>query len=130
MRNTFFFLSLTLIAAFIITSCDKENDAQPMSCDLETANTQFTEDSIEVTYTLEVSGDYQVATFYYYDETGKVIVDNPTGPKSITVALTNQKLLKAGAEGHVKNGALKVSFTAQTNTNLYTGSDQCEQTTQ
>ncbi|MBU1010471.1 MAG: hypothetical protein KKD74_10070 [Bacteroidetes bacterium] len=130
MRHTYLFVLLTFVATSISTSCIKEKETQPMSCVLETANAVFTEASIEVTYTLEVSGDYQVASFYYYDETGKVIIENPTGHSSITVALTNQKLLKAGAEGSVKTGAMKVSYTAQTNTNLYTGSDQCVQTTQ
>ncbi|MBG0782660.1 MAG: hypothetical protein H0S84_10355 [Bacteroidales bacterium] len=122
------FFSILLITAVSFSSCKKDDETDPLSCDLETASTSFEEASLNVTYKLEASGDYTISSFFYYDESGKVELQNPE-PQEITVSLSNQKNMQAGAVGNVTDGSIKVSYKATTETTIYEGIDQCSQST-
>lgn len=119
--------ALTLLIA---QSCKKDKEADPLSCNLETAVSEFVEENLTVTYTLRASGDYTISTFYYYDETGRVELSNPSVPQELVVNLAGQKKMQAGATGTVKNGFIEVSFLAETESTKYEGSDRCEQSSQ
>jgi hypothetical protein len=130
MKNiTKLFFSTLLVVAVAFTSCKKDDETEPLSCNLATASTTFSEESINVTYKLEATGDYVISSFFYYDETGKVEMQNPAVPQEITVTLSDQKTMQAGAVGNVTNGSIKASFKATTETSVYEGIDQCSQST-
>ncbi len=129
MKNfTTLFFSILLITAISFSGCKKDEETDPLSCNLQTASTTFSEETINVTYKLEASGDYTISSFFYYDESGKVEMQNPA-PQEITVSLSNQKIMQAGAVGNVTNGSIKVSFKATTETSIYEGIDQCSRST-
>lgn len=110
-----------------IAGCQKNQETTDMSCQLQTNTTVFEESSLDVTYKLEASGDYTISSFYYYDETGKVVLQNPAVPFEITVSLAAQKTVEAGAAGSVKNGSIEASYKATGDSAVYIGLDQCEQ---
>ncbi len=119
-----FLFTLTIIA------CNKEKEADPMHCELETISTEFEGEQIEVTYTLEASGDYVLHSFFYYDESGLVSQEAPAAPQTIKVMLNEQKTMQAGATGEVRNGMISVKFQAVSDTLVYQGSDRCQQSSQ
>jgi hypothetical protein len=123
-------LLLLVVLVFLAISCKKDKEADPLSCNLETAASEFVEESLQVTYELRASGDYNIASFYYYDESGRIEMENPTVPQDIEVTLTSQKKMQAGATGTVKNGFIEVSYAAETESTTYEGSDRCEQSSQ
>lgn len=116
-----------LFMALLILGCSKSNDTTDLSCQLQTNTTVFEGSSIDVTYSLGAEGDYTIKSLYYYDESGKVELQNPAVPFELTVTLTQQKTIEAGALGSVKNGLIKVSYKATSDTAVYQGLDQCEQ---
>ncbi len=116
-----------LFVALLVLGCSKSSDISDLSCQLQTNKTVVEVNSIDVTYSLEAEGDYKVVSFYYYDESGKVVLQNPEVPYEFTVTLTDQKTIEAGAQGSVKNGSIKVSYKATSDTAVYQGLDQCEQ---
>ncbi|HOI31966.1 MAG: hypothetical protein PHG67_07395 [Bacteroidales bacterium] len=120
-------LSSIFLMILSFSSCKKDDEISPMSCNLKTSSTEFTEESINVTYKLEVDGDYTVTSFFYYDETGKVEMQNPEVPQNFTVTLSSQKKMEAGAVGNVTNGFIKVSFEAIAPGSEYKSSDLCSQ---
>lgn len=128
MRKSNYFLIVVFI--LFANSCNKDKEADPLSCKLETAESEFVEENLTVTYTLRASGDYNISTFYYYDETGRVELSNPSLPQELVVNLAGQKKMQAGATGTVKNGFIEVSFLAETESTKYEGSDRCEQSSQ
>jgi len=81
-----------------------------------------------VVYTLEAQGNYTVESFYYYDESGKVTINNPQIPSSITITLSSQKIMQAGASASVTEGIVQIGFIAQSNLNVYESGDLCQQT--
>jgi len=119
--------ALALILLVSLSACKKDDKVNALNCNLETAATEFSEDSIFVTYKLESTGDAKVTSFFYYDETGKVEVQNPTLPTEIQVTLTFQKMMQAGAKGSTTNGSIKASYKATTANSSYEGSDFCSQ---
>ncbi|MBU2557625.1 MAG: hypothetical protein KJ578_07590 [Bacteroidetes bacterium] len=130
MKNSFKTVwAIALVILVSLSSCKKDDDPTPLSCNLATASAEFSEDSIDVTYKLEATGDAKISSFFYYDETGKVELQNPDFPKEIKITLTQQKSMQAGAVGNVTNGSIKVSFKATTETSNYEGIDQCSQST-
>lgn len=123
------FWAVALVILVSLSACKKDDDTKALSCNLQTAASEFSEASIVVTYKLENTGDAKVASFFYYDETGKIEVQNPTLPWEQQVTLTTQKTMQAGATGNVTNGSIKVSFKATTSNSSYEGSDFCSQST-
>jgi len=119
--------AVALILLVSLSACKKDDKVNTLSCNLETAATEFSEDSIFVTYKLESTGDAKVTSFFYYDETGKVEVQNPTLPTVIQVNLTYQKTMQAGAKGNTSNGSIKASFKATAPGASYESSDYCSQ---
>jgi|GEM_PF-1595627 len=121
--------AVALVILVSLSACKKDDDPEALSCNLQTASSVFTEASIVVTYKLENTGDAKVTSFFYYDETGKIEVQNPTLPLEKQVSLTNQKTMQAGALGNVTNGSIQVSYKATTSNSSYQGSDMCSQST-
>lgn len=124
-------LDLLLVSVLLLVSasCNKAREADPLGCNLNTAAAVFEEDSISVTYNLAAGGNATLSLFYYFDESGKVEVSNPEFPQTITVQLSSQKTMQAGARGTVKNGFIAVSYEAVSDSTVYSGSDRCEQST-
>lgn len=119
--------ALALVILVSLSSCKKDDDPTSLSCDLQTAAIEFNETSISITYKLKNTGDAKVASLFYYDETGKVEVQNPTMPWEMTLTLTNQKTMQAGAKGNVTNGSIEVSYLASIPGSRYESSDFCSQ---
>lgn len=124
------YFALLFLFIFTGNACNKEKEAEPMQCQLETIAIEFEAEQIEVTYTLEASGDYVIHSYYYYDESGRISQENPTVPQTITVTLNEQKRMQAGATGEIRNGVISVSFQAVNDTVIYEGSDRCQQISQ
>ncbi len=121
---------ILVVSVVLLLACNKEKEADSLSCNLETVPSQFDEDSLEVTYKLEADGEYTLTLFYYYDESGRVEIDNPSLPQEIKVSLSEQKTIMTGARGSVKNGHIEVSYEANTSSSSYSGSDRCQQSSQ
>lgn len=121
-------VGLAIFSTLQFTACVKERDLSPMTCQLETAKEQFTEESIDVVYTLTGQGDCTVESFYYYDESGKITINNPQLPSTFTIALSSQKIMQAGASATVTEGVVQIGFIAQSNLNVYESGDLCQQT--
>jgi hypothetical protein len=120
-------VGLAIFSTLQFTACVKERDLSPMTCQLETAQEQFIEESIDVVYTLTGQGDCTVESFYYYDESGKVTINNPPLPSTFTTTLSSQKIMQAGASATVTEGVVQIGFMAQSNLNVYESSDLCQQ---
>jgi hypothetical protein len=118
------------ILTVMALSCKKEKQAEALDCYLDTAPSDFVEESISVTYTLTASGDFNVTQFYYHDESGRVELSNPSTPQEITVVLTNQRTMVCGARGSVKNGFIEVEYLATSSQSTYNSSTKCEQSSQ
>lgn len=118
-------VALVMFISFSACKKDEDKDPEPMSCDLKTMAAEFSEESILVTYKLENTGDAKVTSFFYYDESGKVEVQNPASPSEIKVTLTDQKTMQTGAVGNVINGSISVSFEAKSQNTTYESSDFC-----
>jgi len=123
--KTFWAVALVLLISFSACKKDDDKKSEPMTCDLETMAKKFDEESLVVTYKLENTGDAKVTSFFYYDESGKVEVQNPSLPYEIRVTLTNQKSMQTGAVGSVTNGSIEVSFESKGQGYSYEGSDFC-----
>lgn len=119
--------AVALIIFVSLSACKKDDDPKALTCNLQTAASEFSEPSIVVTYKLVNTGDAVVSSFFYYGETGKIEVQNPDLPKEIQVTLTDQKTMQAGAVGTTTNGSIEVSFKATTANSSYEGSDFCSQ---
>lgn len=118
-------LFLVLIISF--TSCEKEKSIEKFTCNLLTISNVVAEETIEVTYKLEATGDYTISYWFYMDENGKVELFNPEVPSEIKVSLSHLKKMQSGAAGSVTEGSIKISYTAISATSSYIGIDQCEQ---
>lgn len=122
--------AVAFIILFSLSSCKKNSSGPTVkNCSLVTPTSQFSEASISITYKMEITGDADVTSVFYYDETGKVVVQNPTFPFLIPTILTNQKTMQIGATGNVTNGSIKVSYEAFGNGRTYSGNDICSQGT-
>lgn len=123
-------LLLFALTLLMVQSCKKDKEADPLSCNLDTAVSEFVEENLTVTYSLKAGGDFNINTFYYYDETGRVELSNPSITQDIVVNLAEQKKMQAGATGTVNNGFIEVNYSAVTENSTYSGSDRCEQSSQ
>ncbi|MBZ0242516.1 MAG: hypothetical protein K8F24_04815 [Bacteroidales bacterium] len=123
------FWAVALLILISLSACTKDDDVKALSCNLTTAASEFSNESIDVIYRLEATGDAKVSSFFYFDETGKVEVQNPSLPTEIQVTLTNQKTIQAGAIGNVTNGSIKASYKATALGVHLEGSDFCSQST-
>lgn len=116
-----------LLSGFLI-SCQEPMEIERLSCNLETARIKFTEDSLQVLYRLETEGDFELKSFYYQSEEGKVTINNPDTLVEIFITLSSQKELFAGATGSALNGGIKVSYKAVgPEGKTYEAMDQCFQ---
>ena len=116
-----------LLFGFLV-SCQKPIEVQTLSCNLETARIKFTEDSLQVLYRLETAGDFELKSFYYQSEEGKIIINNPDTLIEIFITLSTQKEIYAGATGTARNGGIKVSYKAIGPAGkTYEAMDQCIQ---
>jgi hypothetical protein len=117
---------LLLLGFFV--SCQKPVEVQTLSCNLETARIKFTEDSLQVLYRLETAGDFELKSFYYQSEEGKITINNPDTLIEIFITLSSQKEIYAGATGSARNGGIKVSYKAIGPAGkTYEAMDQCIQ---
>ncbi|MFZ4464232.1 MAG: hypothetical protein ACOYN5_10310 [Bacteroidales bacterium] len=117
-----------LILLGIFDSCQKPVEVQTLRCNLETAKLKFTEDSLQVLYRLETAGDFEVKSFYYQGEQGKITINNPDTLVEILIMLSSQKEMFAGATGSARNGGIKVSYKAIGPAGTtYEAMDQCIQ---
>ncbi|GAB1404592.1 MAG: hypothetical protein PHX54_13345 [Lentimicrobiaceae bacterium] len=118
----------TLVLLILSTSCKDDKDPVVQECNLETSTAEFEEASMNVTYTIETTGDAEVSKFTYYDETGKMEIEKPDLPYEKEILLTTQKTIQAKALGKVTNGSIKISFKGVGLNSSYEGSDECSHT--
>jgi outer membrane biogenesis lipoprotein LolB len=123
MKKFLQFVSIIMILA----ACGKEAEVPEWSCDLKTFENTVNQDQLQVVYKLEANGDYTLASWFYYSENGRIEVTNPLVPSEITVTLSAQQKMQAGAIGKVINGRIKVGYKAITADTTYIGVDQCVQ---
>lgn len=115
------------VMMLIATSCSKPSDVKPLECRIQTHARKNTRPNITVTYELRTTGDHQVSQWFYYDSTGKVLIDNPTPPLMVTVTLGQNDSILTGAKGRVVTGSIRVSYKAVAADTLYEASDLCLQ---
>lgn len=119
-------VALVLLISF--SACKDDKDQEDLGCILETKVSEFKEESINIIYKIGVTGDVKVTSFSYFDETGKVEVQNPTLPYEKEVTLSSQKTIQASALGKVTNGSIKVSYKGIGQNTTYESYDICAQT--
>ena len=116
--------ALVLFAAvFTLSACGDDNGGNgPLTCGLDTGNSDIA-GSITVGYTASLTGAGSVTSITYTDNSGDVVVDNPTLPFQATVTLASLPA-RIRASGSVTTGTITVGYNA-------TGApDRLEQDTQ
>jgi hypothetical protein len=120
--------AVALVMLISFSACEDNKDPEDTGCNLETNASEFSEESLNVTYKIIATGDVKVTSFFYFDETGKVEVQNPTLPYEKEVTLSSQKTIQASALGKVTNGSIKVSYKGIGQNTTYESYDICAQT--
>lgn len=104
--------ALTLLtAALTLSACGDDNGGNsPLTCGLDTGNSSIT-NAISVGYTATLSGAGSVTSITYTDNSGDVVVDNPTLPFQANVTLTTLAA-RIRATGSVTTGTITISYNA------------------
>lgn len=116
-------------AAFVLSACgdDSSGGGDTLPCGLDTGNSAIF-NNITVGYTATLSGAGTVESITYTDNSGDVVVTNPTMPFQANVTLSTLPA-RIRASGSVTTGTLTIGYTATGSPNrLEQDSQTCEQT--
>jgi hypothetical protein len=123
-KHLHIFILITIVAFF---SCEKTQQIDDMTCQLETIGYTSPTNGVEVKYTITGEGNYFANSFYYLDNGEKITLMNPTVPGEITVFAAQGNAIQCGATGSVKDGLLRISLEVIANDTILAGVDQCAQ---
>lgn len=113
--------------ASFMFSCSEEKVLSPIECHIQTFGRISPRETMTVTYELRSSGESQVSQWFYYGPEGRMVIDRPLLPAIMTVTLSLNDSICAGAIGSVMRGSLRVSYRAVSSDTLIEASDLCIQ---
>lgn len=123
-KYLYIFLVISTVAIF---SCEKTQQIDDMTCQLETIGYTSPTNGVEVKYTITGEGNFLANSFYYFDNGEKITLMNPEVPGEFTVFAEQGKAIQCGATGSVKDGLLRISLEVIANDTILAGVDQCAQ---
>ncbi len=105
--------AITLCAAmFALSACGDDNDGGDgsLTCGLDTGNSAIS-NQISVGYSASLTGGGTVTSITYTDNSGDVVVNNPSLPFQANVTLTSAPA-RIRASGSVTTGTLTIGYVA------------------
>ena len=108
MKRTFTYLTLTLIAAMIISACKKDDDDN-YDCPLSLSITAPLDGLVVYSVTVD-EGNGRANLVTYQGVTGKVTVTNPTLPFHVTIDVKEGDLISIAANVTAMHGKVTVGY--------------------
>lgn len=95
---------------FTLSACDDDNGDGTLPCAIDTGNSEISGD-ITVSYSAALTGSGTVTSITYTDNSGDVVVNDPTLPFQANVTLATLPA-RIRATGSVTSGNITISYSA------------------